>query len=590
VVVEWVGRHRDGLRFGVDLKKTEVQFSDDYLLLAAHLILLNADDASNTNTVFQAIVLLEDGLTTSKYNFQIRLLLTRLYAKLGAFQKCMEHFDHLEIKYIQHDTLSHYWLSHAAPLGHYSRATLLHNKALKFFSATFRDTSEYLIQAYRFGSFAKIPEFLRLRDRLTHSLQYSLVYVESLIYDLVLDVDSHAKSEERISAMALDPVTDQTNWDLIQDNRDLRLMADWSAATIDAQDERQSRNGVHERAWAKLRHVTHHAVSAAISYASKDDPPNVSSTNGATDASDDVLPPPPQTKQKTPVDAEIVTRLIRNFRDHVDFCRLEFVDKKEDQDRLAVIHPLYASPPSRLFDYLRFAFPLDILIDAFQIVEYVFALSSAFSAADKSAAKDIVNEKMEALLEKGLADAFSRMFDACLASTLSTAATDESSTTPSLQHDLYLHNFSVALEILSLVSALLGACHKVLRPLKTSLTKKAKKKKGGGGEGGSALPRTFVHFTGAAAAVKDEAAKFGERLSGISQQLALSEMGLGAGMRNLSISDQQSEDGSGEGDDSASTTQGDILGQINESYATAAAEMGSLVAKKVTYLTSLTRL
>ena len=59
----------------------------------------------------------------------------------------MEHFEGLDLKYVQHDTLGHYFLTHAAAQGHYSRAALLHNKALKFFSATFRDTSEYLIQA-----------------------------------------------------------------------------------------------------------------------------------------------------------------------------------------------------------------------------------------------------------------------------------------------------------------------------------------------------------------------------------------------------------------------------------------------------------
>ena len=59
----------------------------------------------------------------------------------------MEHFEGLDLKYVQHDTLGHYFLTHAAAQGHYSRANVLHNKALKFFSATFRDTSEYLIQA-----------------------------------------------------------------------------------------------------------------------------------------------------------------------------------------------------------------------------------------------------------------------------------------------------------------------------------------------------------------------------------------------------------------------------------------------------------
>jgi hypothetical protein len=94
----------------------------------------------------QVIVLLEDGLSTSESNFQFRLLLSRLYAKLGAFGQSMVHCEDLDIKHIQYDTMSHYWLTHAASQGHYQRATMLHNQALKFFSANFRDTSEYLIQ------------------------------------------------------------------------------------------------------------------------------------------------------------------------------------------------------------------------------------------------------------------------------------------------------------------------------------------------------------------------------------------------------------------------------------------------------------
>ena len=548
--------------------------------------------------------MLEDGLRTSKYNYQFRLLLTRLYAKLGAFERCMEHFDHLEIKYIQHDTLSHYWLTHAAPLGHFSRAILLHNKALKFFSATFRDTSEYLIQAYRFGSFAKVPEFMRLRDRLTHSLQYSLVYVESLIYDLVLETDSHQRTEERIAAMALDPVTDQTNWDLIQDNRDLKLMADWTAVTMDAQEERHQRGCRHEKAWTKLRHVTHHAVSAVVSFAAADGKHNENDSGAANgdaaahNGAGDALPPPPQSKTKTPVDLEIVTRLVTDFRQHVEFCRREFADgagAKEEKDRLAVIHPLYASPPSRLFDYLAFGHPLDILVDSFALVEYVFSFPAAFSGKSvDAAAKEVVNEKMETMLQTGLLEGFKKMFDACLSATLSTGAfstSGESTSTP-LQHDLYLHNFSVALETLALVVALLGACHKVLRPLKNSLSKKMKKKKGGGGGagGGAGAPKMFVNFVSATSAIRDEANEFGERLRGIAVQLALSDVGLDASMRNLTVDDEDVDAESREASTSTPTTPADILTRMNDSYATSAAEMSTLTAKKVAYLTSLTRL
>ena len=525
-------------------------------------------------------------MTASRYNFQFRLLLTRLYAHLGAFQSCLRHFDQLEIKYIQHDTLSHYWLTHAASLGHFSRATLLHNQALKFFSATFRDTSEYLIHAYRFGSFAQIPEFLRLRDRLTHSLQYSLVYIDSLIFDLIMEVDSHAQSERRVAAMALDPVLDQTNWELIHDNRDVLLMSDWSAATLEAQTERQNRHRGHEVAWTQLRHVTHHAVSAVVAYAAREE-----AGAAAPAAEADPLPPPPATQPKTPVDAAILGRLLSDFRHHVTDLRRRFLDDDEDERRLPLLHPLYASPPSRLFDYLRFAWPIDILLLAFDLVQYVFSLSQAFAAADKTIPKDAVNEKMEALLKSGLVDAFRHMFEACVGSTLATAtptatptaATDATeatmATTTTLPHHRYLHHFSAALETLALVAPLLGSCHQTLRQLKNSLTKKSRKKKGGGGE--AATIETFAHFTAATSALKEAAAEFGRRIGGMGQQLALSEVCLG--MQRLGVSEDADSDAA------AASTSDDVLTEINESYATAAAEMEALVEKKVRYLTSLTK-
>ena len=57
-VVELVRRHRDGLRFGEDLKKTEIPFSDDYLLLAAHLILSATEGAASplTDRAFQVLL------------------------------------------------------------------------------------------------------------------------------------------------------------------------------------------------------------------------------------------------------------------------------------------------------------------------------------------------------------------------------------------------------------------------------------------------------------------------------------------------------------------------------------------------------
>jgi hypothetical protein len=79
-----------------------------------------------------------------------------------------------------------------------------------------------LRQAYRFASFAKIPEFLRLRDRLSNSLQYCVVMVESLIHDLILDTTTQSETERKISSMAVDPIKDQTDWQRVQVDATIR--------------------------------------------------------------------------------------------------------------------------------------------------------------------------------------------------------------------------------------------------------------------------------------------------------------------------------------------------------------------------------
>lgn len=55
----------------------------------------------------EACALLEQGLLRSGFNFQFRLLLVRLYHRLGACPRLLDHYDALDVKHVQHDSLSH---------------------------------------------------------------------------------------------------------------------------------------------------------------------------------------------------------------------------------------------------------------------------------------------------------------------------------------------------------------------------------------------------------------------------------------------------------------------------------------------------
>lgn len=60
--------------------------------------------------VWQCLTLLEEGLSHSPSNAQFKLLLIRIYCRLGAFEPVSELYSSLDAKHIQHDTIG--WVVH----------------------------------------------------------------------------------------------------------------------------------------------------------------------------------------------------------------------------------------------------------------------------------------------------------------------------------------------------------------------------------------------------------------------------------------------------------------------------------------------
>ncbi len=64
-----------------------------------------------------------------------------------------------------------------------------HSVIYSCLSCLFLQTSEYIIQAYKYGAFEKIPEFIAFRNRLNHSLHFAQVRTERMLLDLFLEAD-----------------------------------------------------------------------------------------------------------------------------------------------------------------------------------------------------------------------------------------------------------------------------------------------------------------------------------------------------------------------------------------------------------------
>uniref|UniRef100_A0A2I3S3S8 N-alpha-acetyltransferase 25, NatB auxiliary subunit n=1 Tax=Pan troglodytes TaxID=9598 RepID=A0A2I3S3S8_PANTR len=105
VVRELMLRYQHGLEFGKTCLKTELQFSDYYCLLAVHALIDVWRETGDETAVWQALTLLEEGLTHSPSNAQFKLLLVRIYCTLGAFEPVVDLYSSLDAKHIQHDTI-----------------------------------------------------------------------------------------------------------------------------------------------------------------------------------------------------------------------------------------------------------------------------------------------------------------------------------------------------------------------------------------------------------------------------------------------------------------------------------------------------
>jgi N-terminal acetyltransferase B complex non-catalytic subunit len=102
---------------GEGLEKTEYQYGDDFVVLASHVLHDLYLEHRKPELLVQAVTLLEMALAKSIYNFQIKLILVRLYIVLGVSSRALAIYKTMDIKQIQFDTMLHYFTDRLISLG-----------------------------------------------------------------------------------------------------------------------------------------------------------------------------------------------------------------------------------------------------------------------------------------------------------------------------------------------------------------------------------------------------------------------------------------------------------------------------------------
>nr|XP_033812407.1 N-alpha-acetyltransferase 25, NatB auxiliary subunit isoform X2 [Geotrypetes seraphini] len=453
-VQELTLRYRHGLQFGKSCLKTELQFSDYYCLLAAHVLLDLWLETGDEDAVWHSLTLLEEGLANSSSDAQFKLLLIRIYCMLGAFEPVMDLYSSLDAKHIQHDTIGYLLTRYAESLGQYAAASQCCNFALRFFHSNQKDTSEYIIQAYKYGAFEKIPEFIAFRNRLNNSLHFAQVRTERMLLDLVLEANISTSLEESVKSMSLSPEEDDIPWNDLRDNRDLNVLFNWDPKDRDVSEEHRKLSLEEETIWLLIRSLTLRLVSGLANLSHAVEPKNSekATENGVSSR----------------IDA--VRSLLQQLEVEVDSGK-KFIDRK-------IQYPFLGPPPTRLAVFLSSG-SCQCQTSSFLLIDDIYELDT-HGLEETTEVQERIQNSLKFLLEQ-LKEMFKKS-----KGDLIEVRDGHFKTHPGI-----LENLVFFAETISLSLWVTSYCSGVLRPFKSNLQKKKKKKK----DTPAAMPQVFTVFS-----------------------------------------------------------------------------------------------
>ncbi|TVY35515.1 N-terminal acetyltransferase B complex subunit [Lachnellula subtilissima] len=189
-----------GGRAAWNLLPTDTHPADDLCLLSAmclfKLALASTEDSeplsgAKASYVLQATALLEYALTHSQPNFQMSLLLIRLYYYLGCGSMAMHAYQRLGLKQIQLDTLSYTLFDristfHPHPFSNsvsdsspYRTPIESLQKQQKMYRTSRDQISKNIWLSYKHGSYNSIFEIKEVSDTLSRTLSAAMSVVES---------------------------------------------------------------------------------------------------------------------------------------------------------------------------------------------------------------------------------------------------------------------------------------------------------------------------------------------------------------------------------------------------------------------------
>uniref|UniRef100_A0A8C1VPK0 N-alpha-acetyltransferase 25, NatB auxiliary subunit n=1 Tax=Cyprinus carpio TaxID=7962 RepID=A0A8C1VPK0_CYPCA len=535
LIKELKAHYQHGLQFGKSCLKTELQFSDMYCLMAAHVYVDLWLETGDQNMLWQCLGLLEEGLSNSSSNAQFKLLLLLLYCRLGAFEPVVDLYSSLDAKHVQHDTIGYLLTRYAESLGQFAAASQSCNFSLRFFHSNQKDTSEYIIQAYKYGAFEKIPEFIAFRNRLNHSLHFAQVRTERMLLDLFLEADISSPLEESVKSMSLCPEEDDIPWDSLRDNRDLTVLVSWDPKDRQLNEEHKQRSLEEDTLWLRLRSLTLRLIGCVSAL---------------------THPPASRNSEKTTENGVTAKpSSLQSLLSQLENTLNQATQLTEKQ--LQLQYPFVGPVASRLAQALSSGC-CQCQLSSLQLPLHLQELETTGLDESTELQTQISN------LFKSLAVQLQDMLEKCKGDLL------EVKDGQSKPQPFLLENLVYFVESVCIVLWVSNYCGSVLRPLKSSLQKKKKKKK----EASTVTPPVLSAYQEFSSSLQSLLNQALEHIK--SQELSLTALELGA----LSLEGQTQS----EAEETFTKT---AMDKVHSSYLRSLQEIGELLKKRADTLKSL---
>eukprot|EP00055_Hartaetosiga_balthica_P012357 m.59746 g.59746 ORF g.59746 m.59746 type:complete len:897 (-) comp7921_c0_seq1:192-2882(-) len=252
----------DSKKSGEVLAPSELRYGDGYVQLAVHYAL----KVGSEEMVDHALSLVRDAVTLSGSNPQLRLLLVKLLIYKGDISTACEHWDALEVKQIQFDSIGYVLFDHVTRRGEYDVAHKLYPESRKFFLSGGADVPEYLCRAFKYGSFHKVEEFASFLNKINRSLESCLCACDAFLLNLIRTKIplSRTQSIAKYNARSMPSMAQMEDDSYLSDNTQLDVMETFedlvdTTSNNDMQLMRKAR-----LQYTKLRFALFHVINSIL--------------------------------------------------------------------------------------------------------------------------------------------------------------------------------------------------------------------------------------------------------------------------------------------------------------------------------------